>query len=92
MSHPTPTPPWGTPTGPVTPDTNGSASEIAAPAPGAQPQSRKVIDAMDVRVTALHYGRLAVGERGTSSVDTHLGEIMRATKAVETYLLTGQTG
>lgn len=97
----TPTPAWGTPTGTFDTGNTPAAAEtqVLPPVTAAgqvsprtpAPVSPRPVDAMQLRVTALHYAQRVVGDQPTANPDTALATVLRVAKGVEHYLLTGNT-
>jgi hypothetical protein len=60
-----------------------------------KPASRPVgpsREEVELRSTALYYASRVIGERGTNTTETQLLIVLRAAKALEGYLITGQVG
>lgn len=100
-----PTPAWGTPvtglpvppTGMSTDTDNAAETQVMPPMtiPPVVPRSAasagpRTVDAMQLRVTALHYANRILGDQPTANPDTALSTTLRVAKGLEAYLLTGQ--
>lgn len=98
-TNPNPTPAWGTPTGTFDTGTTPPAAETQVlppvtqvPPRGAGPVGPRPVDAMQLRVTALHYAQRIIGDQPTANPDGALSTVLRIAKGVENYLLTGNVG